>query len=80
LPAANLGAPDDALLAALIVKQFRDRQIDLDAGVIAYLTPRMPREAASARDLVERLDKASLAEGRKITVALARRILEESDG
>jgi len=80
LPAANLGAPDDALLAALIVKQFRDRQIDLDAGVVAYLTPRMPREAVSARDLVEKLDKASLAEGRKITIALTRRILEESDG
>jgi chromosomal replication initiation ATPase DnaA len=76
LPVAALGAPDDDLLAALIVKQFRDRQISLDAGVVAYLTPRMPREAWAARALVEKLDQESLAEGRKITIALARKILE----
>jgi DnaA regulatory inactivator Hda len=79
LPAAALGAPDDTLLEALIVKQFRDRQVALDAGVVAYLAPRIPRDAASIRELVERLDNASLAEGRKITVALARKILENTD-
>lgn len=76
LPSTMLGAPDDMLLEALIVKQFRDRQIALDAGVVNYLAPRMARDAASIRDLVERLDHAALAEGRKITVALARRVLE----
>jgi len=79
LPAASLGAPDDTLMAALIVKQFRDRQVDLDAGVIADLTPRAARDAAGIRDLVERLDHASLSEGRKITIALARKILEGND-
>jgi chromosomal replication initiation ATPase DnaA len=76
LPATALGAPDDMLLQALIVKQFRDRQVALDAGVVAYLTPRMARDAASIRTLVDRLDHASLSEGRKITTALARRVLE----
>jgi len=80
LPVAALGAPDDMLLAALIVKQFRDRQIDLDAGVVDYLMPRMARNGAGIRDLVERLDHASLAEGRKITINLARRILGGADG
>ncbi len=79
LPAAMLGAPDDALLEALIIKQFRDRQISLDAGVVAYLAPRIPRDAAGIRDLVERLDRAALAEGRKITIVLARKVLEERD-
>ena len=76
LPAAALLPPDDALLEALIVKQFRDRQVTLDSGVVAYLAPRISRDAAGIRDLVERLDRASLAEGRKITIALARNILE----
>ena len=71
--------PDDALLEALVVKQFRDRQVTLDAGVVAYLASRMPRDAASVRNLVERLDREALAVGRKITVALARRVLEEND-
>ena len=77
LPATMLDAPDDMLLEALIVKQFRDRQVALDAGVVAYLAPRIARDAAGIRDLVERLDRAALAEGRKITVALARKILED---
>ncbi|MDR3451101.1 MAG: hypothetical protein P4M15_15385 [Alphaproteobacteria bacterium] len=79
LPVASLGAPDDDLLAALIVKQFRDRQIDLDAGVVTYLLPRMPRDAAGIRELVEKLDQAGLAEGRKISVALAKKALESGD-
>ena len=77
LPVAALEAPDDMLVTALIVKQFRDRQIALDAGVVAYLTARTPRDSAGVRDLVERLDRAALAEGRKISVALARRVLED---
>ena len=79
IPAATLGAPDDALLEALIVKQFRDRQVALDVGVVTYLAPRMARDAASIRDLVERLDRAALAEGRKITIKLARKVLEGGD-
>ena len=79
LPAASLGAPDDQLLEAMIVKQFRDRQVALDAGVVAYLAPRIARDAASIRDIVEKLDHAALAQGRKITIALARRILEDEN-
>jgi chromosomal replication initiation ATPase DnaA len=79
LPAVGLGAPDDMLLSALIVKQFRDRQVALDAGVVAYLTSHGARDAASIRDLVERLDREALAEGRKISIALARRVLEGID-
>lgn len=78
LPVATLLPPDDALLEALVVKQFRDRQVMLDAGVVSYLASRMPRDAEGIRALVERLDLAGLAEGRKITIALARKILESS--
>jgi chromosomal replication initiation ATPase DnaA len=80
LPATTLLSPDDSLLEALIVKQFRDRQVTLDVGVVAYLAPRMSRDAASVRELVDRLDLAALAEGRKITVALARKVLEDFIG
>jgi len=77
LPSTALGAPDDMLLEALIVKQFRDRQIALDVGVVSYLAARTARDAAGIRDLVERLDHVALAEGRKITIALARKVLED---
>ncbi len=80
LPVAALLPPDDALLEALIIKQFRDRQVTLDAGVVAYLAPRIPRDAEGIRTFVDHLDLAALAEGRKITVALARKILENPVG
>jgi DnaA regulatory inactivator Hda len=73
---AAIGVPDDGLLTMLLVKQFHDRQIEVGADVIAYLLPRIERTAASLRATVERLDRAALAEGRRITVALARRLLE----
>jgi chromosomal replication initiation ATPase DnaA len=79
LPTASLGVPDDDLLAALIIKQFRDRQVALDAGVVAYIVPRAARDADAIRDLVEKLDHAALAEGRKVSISLARRILGASD-
>lgn len=80
LPVAALLPPDDTLLEALIIKQFRDRQVTLDAGVVAYLAPRIPRDAEGIRTFINHLDLAALAEGRKITVALARKILETPVG
>lgn len=79
LPVAELLAPDDSLLEALIVKQFRDRQIAVEAGLVSYLARRIPRDAASVRDLIDRLDFAALAEGRKISTALARQLLEKDN-
>lgn len=73
--AATLTAPDDTLLSAMLIKQFRDRQIDIGMDVINYLLPRIERSPAAVRDIVTALDRASLAEARGITVALARRIL-----
>ena len=74
-PAAALGMPDDVLLGALMVKLFADRQIAVAPEVPAYLVPRVERTFAAVADLVDRLDRAALAEGRPITVPLARRVL-----
>ncbi len=76
LPATALLPPDDELLEALIVKQFRDRQINIDRAVVSYISSRMTRDAANIRAIVERLDLAALAEGCKITVPLVRKVLE----
>lgn len=77
VPAAGIAAPDDELVSALLIKQFSDRQVDLGADVIDYLVPRMERTPAAIRALVTALDRASLAEGRRITIALARKLLED---
>lgn len=77
IPAIAIAAPDDALLSALLIKQFRDRQIDIGMDVIDYLLPRIQRTPESIRNLVTSLDRVSLAEGRGISIALARRVLED---
>lgn len=76
LPAVAVGLPDDALLAAVLVKQLADRQAAAGEDVIGFLLSRMERSFAAAGRLVEALDRAALAEKRPITLALARRALE----
>ena len=77
----RLDAPDDALLAALMVKQFDDRQIAITPALIDYLVRRIDRSAEAARAIVDRLDRAALAQGKGVTRALAARLLgDETDG
>ena len=79
-PAAALGLPDDALLAALMLKLFADRQITVAPEVPAYVVPRIERTFEAVARLVERLDRAALAEGRPVTVPLVRTVLALGEG
>lgn len=79
-PAAEIGAPDDRLIEAVLVKLFADRQLRVAPEVIRFLLARMERSFAAVRALVAALDRASLAERRDITIPLARRVLEELQG
>ena len=72
----ELGPPDDALIGAVLVKLFADRQLRIGPEVLRYLLPRMERSFAAARDLVAAIDQMALAKRRDITVALAREALE----
>ena len=79
-PAVAIGLPDDTLLAALMLKLFADRQITLAPEVPAYALPRIERTFEAVAQLVERLDRAALAEGRPVTVPLVRRVLARGEG
>jgi chromosomal replication initiation ATPase DnaA len=78
-PAVAIGPPDDALLAALLVKLFDDRQLSVSEGVIGYLIRHMERSFAAARAVVGALDRHSLQDQRPVTVALARAVLAPAD-
>lgn len=75
LPAVGLEAPDDTLLAGLAAKLFADRQITVPDAVIAYMLTHMERSCAAIAAAVDRLDRASLAQRRKISRQLAQEIL-----
>ncbi len=74
-PAVAVEAPDDALLGAVMVKLFADRQLRISEDLIAYLLPRIERSFAAAREIVATLDRGGAGGQRAVTVRLARDIL-----
>ena len=69
--------PDDALLSAVLIKLFADRQLTVAPTLIPYLVARMERSFAGAQDLVAALDQAALSQGRAITLPLAALVLDK---
>jgi chromosomal replication initiation ATPase DnaA len=74
-PAVAVEAPDEALLAALLVKLFADRQIAVGEDVPLFLSRHIERSFEAARRAVAELDAAALREKRGITIPLARAVL-----
>ena len=52
LPVTTIGAPDDHLLRAVLLKQFLDRQLNVEPNVIDFLAKRMERSMEAVRRLV----------------------------
>ena len=76
-PTAKIDEPDDAVMAAVLIKLFSDRQIKVGADVLQYILSHMERSFEAARSLVERADILSLSERRPVTVPFVRRLLTE---
>lgn len=78
VPAVSLAPPDDALLRAVIVKLFADRQLAVDEGLVGYLASRIERSFAGARATVVRLDQEALRRKRPVNRALAAEVLRDT--
>lgn len=79
-PVAELKAPDDALLRAVLVKHFADRQIAVDEALISYMIARMERSPEAARRLVAEIDSRALAERAPVTRRFAGRVMDALAG
>jgi chromosomal replication initiation ATPase DnaA len=79
LPVATLEPPTDALLRAVLVKLFADRQLDVDESLIGYVATRIERSFAAARAAVSRLDQEAMVRQRPLTRTLAAEILRDRD-
>jgi len=77
LPVVTLMPPDDALLRAVLVKLFADRQLRVDEELIAYLLARIERSFAGARAIVAELDREALRQRREVGRKLAAELLRE---
>ncbi len=72
-----IGDPDDALLQALLMKLFADRQIMPPPAVVDYLSLRIERSFAAAADIVARLDAEALRRKKPISRKLAGELLDK---
>jgi chromosomal replication initiation ATPase DnaA len=79
-PSVSLDPPDDALLRAVLVKLFVDRQLVVDTTVVDFLALRIERSLAAAADVVAALDREALSRSRRITRPMAAELLGRAAG
>ena len=77
VPSVAIGAPDEGLLSALLLKQFADRQLTVAPEVISYLTKNMERSFKAVSFVVRRADELSLERKNAVTIPLIRMVLSE---
>ena len=75
-PGAEIGAPEDTLVAALYERGFAGRNLDARPDLVNWLTARTERSHAAVMETIDRLDRAALAGRRRLTIPLARATLE----
>jgi chromosomal replication initiation ATPase DnaA len=79
LPLVHIETPDEALLQAVLVKLFADRQLDVEPHVVSFIVRRMERSMAAATHIVAEVDRLALALRRKVTRAIAAAALGTGD-
>lgn len=79
-PTIAVSSPDEALLRAVLIKLFADRQLRVTPDLVDYLMRRSERSFAALRLLVDRLDQASMAGRRPVTPSLAAIVLADLAG
>lgn len=75
---AHLDPPDDALLAAVLVKLFADRQLTVKPELVTWLVERIERSFAAAAEAVAAIDREALATGHRPGIRLARAVLDKT--
>lgn len=75
VPVIKIGAPDDELLKAVLIKRFSDQQLCVPATVIEFLLKHMERSYEGIEDVAQRLDQLSLQHKRNLTIPFVREIL-----
>lgn len=78
-PSVEIQSPDDIALQGVFLKLCHDRQLTVTPDIIAYILPRIERRYAAVRELVEKIDTASLSEKRAVTIPLVKTLIVEPE-
>jgi len=74
----EIGVPDDELIYALIVKNFSDRQINIDKKIIEYIIKRINRSYKDIFLFIYKVDQLSLQKGKPINLTIIKKILKQN--
>jgi chromosomal replication initiation ATPase DnaA len=75
--AFELGGADEALLMALAVKLFADRQVLVPEAVVTGLVQGLERSPAALRDFIARADQEALSRQKPINLQLIRELMAD---
>jgi hypothetical protein len=74
-PTVAIAEPDDDLMRALLEKAFLARGVAVPPDLPGWIVPRIERSYIAVERVVDLLDQAMLAERKRLTGPLARRVL-----
>ena len=72
----TIQTPDAALLTAVLLKHFQDRQLAPTPDATAYLIKHLPRSFQAVRDTVNTLDQEALSQSKPLTRPFVRAVLD----
>jgi len=72
---AEIEAPDETLVRALLERGFARRRLDARNDLIDWLVPRLPRRHHAVAQMLDELEQAALSGRRRVTIPLARDLL-----
>ena len=72
---AKIDKPDDELMFALILKNFSDRQIEIDKKFIDFIIKRIDRSYGKISDFIYKIDELSLKNKKPIDFKTIKEIL-----
>ena len=75
---AEIGAPDDALVHALLDRSFQRRGLDARADVVEFIATRIERSHIAVMRSVDTLDQAVLETRKRLSIPFARTVLTEA--
>ena len=74
---AEINAPDDNLVSALLVKYLSDYQIILDKRLVEFISKRIPRSYYEISKFICTIDQISLKKKKPINLNIIKEILGE---
>lgn len=74
---AEIAAPDDALLGAVLAKLFADRQLRPSKEIFGHVLARAERSVSALAGIVAEVDRRALAAGRAVTLPLVAKALRD---